>query len=210
MAKAAVPDIAQFKACKSRITDYYEHNADSIREKKSVKATAKLFEELAWLTNETHRLGGLDKIDEKPRFFKIQKKLAQVVEDHADSIRTGAFIQINSDWFAAYRYLVRCVEKTFKGVLEIEDQFDLGGRLPDVNNTISLDLEEGLDEDEEPKRRQPARASAAPARPVRAKRPEPEPEPEPEEEAVAVATYTPTIGPDGDDDLPGDEVQDLG
>lgn len=195
MAKTAAPNIDRFKACKSRITDYYEHNADSIREKKSVKATAKIFEELAWLNDETHRLGGLDKIDDKPRFMKIERKLIQVATDHEGAIRTGAFIQISSDWFAAYRYLVRCVEKTYKGVLEVEDQFALGGRLPDENNTVTLDLEEGLDdgEEEEP---QPKR---------RVNRPRPTPASVP-----AMQLSGATVGTDGDDDLPGGDMEGAG
>lgn len=150
MAKSAAPDIARFKANKGRVTDFYEYNADSIREKKTLVATAKIFEEMAWLCQEITRLGGTEAIEDIARFIKIEKFVKRVCEEQANAVATGAFVKVRADIFAAWRYLVRALETTLKFVLDTEDQFALGERITsDHQERIVLDLEDGMGDDDE-------------------------------------------------------------
>lgn len=195
MPRAAPPDIARFKANKGRVNDYYEYNADSIREKRTVLASAKMFEEMAWLCAEIRRLG-LSYADDPDRFKKIEKFVARVVDEQFNAIRTGQLVKIRCDIFSGWRFLVRTLETVLKSVLDLEDRLDLGGKLAnDDGNRIVLDLEDGLGETEEeasepvkPRRRhQPARQSAS------------------SEPPVTVSGVG--LGGDEADDLPGGDVE---
>jgi len=160
MATKQAPDVERFKANKGRVTDYYEFNADSIRRKRTVMATAKVFEEMAWLCGEVRRLDGLAALDDPARFEKTEKFVLRVCEEQAGAVATGQFVKVRADIFGAWRFLVRTLETVLRYVLDTEDQFALGGRVADENSDrIVLDLEEGLgdgDEDEpaaEPKKK---------------------------------------------------------
>ena len=150
VAKVGASSIERFRINKGRVTDYYEHNADTIRAKKTVMATAKIFAEMTWLVNEIKRLGGEKLVDEPDRFAKIAAFVARVARDQAGAIATGQFVKVRADVFGAWRYLVRALESVFKLVLETEDALLLGGdKMPDEHSDrITLDLEEGLGDDD--------------------------------------------------------------
>lgn len=153
MATLAPPDVERFRSMKGRITDFYEHNADSIRRKATLMATAKIFEEMAWLVSEIKRLGGQDAIEEKDRFKKIAAFVQRVNTEQRGAIATGQFVKVRADVFGAWRFLLRALEETCKYVLDSVDALALmeGGHVPDEHgDRIVLDLEEGLgDPDEE-------------------------------------------------------------
>ena len=160
MATKVVPNVERFKANKGRVTDFYEHNAGTIREKATVMATATIFAEMKWLAEEVRRLNGTAAVEDLPRFEKVERFVARVCEEQAGAVATGQFVKVRADIFGAWRFLVRTLETVLRYVLDTEDQFALGGRVADENSDrIVLDLEEGLgdgDEDEpaaEPKKK---------------------------------------------------------
>lgn len=142
------PDLELYKACKSRITDYYEHNADTIRAKRTVSAAACIFDEMRRLCHEVRRQDAAHLIPEPARFEQAERYVARVCEDHAGAITTGQFVKINAAVFGLYRYLVRAVEAVLKRLLDVEEQYALGEYVPDVHKArIELDLDESLAED---------------------------------------------------------------
>ena len=151
MATLAPPNIDRFRANKGRITDFYEHNADSIRRKVTLMATATMFSEMAWLISEIKRLGGEAAIEDKDRFKKIAVFVQRVNQEQPGAIATGQFVKVRADVFGAWRFLVRALEETCKYVLDAPEALAvIEGKMPDeYGDRISLDLEEGLGDDEE-------------------------------------------------------------
>lgn len=151
MATLAPPNIERFRANKGRITDFYEHNADSIRRKVTLTTTAKIFEEMGWLVSEVKRLGGDQAVEDRDRFKKIDAFVSRVHREQPAAIATGQFVKVRADVFSAWRFLVRALEETCKYVLDAPEALAaIEGKMPDEHSDrISLDLEEGLGDDEE-------------------------------------------------------------
>lgn len=159
------PDLELFKACKSRVTDYYAHNADTIRQKKTVTAAACIFEEMRLLCREVRKQDAVDVLEDKDRFVRIERQVARICEDYGDSIRTGAFVKISAAIFAMYRHLVRDVEAVLKRLLDVEEQFQLGTYIPDEHKArIDVSLDETPDGEDKDARDVPA---IQPIRPIR-------------------------------------------
>lgn len=159
------PDIDLYKACKSRITDYYTHNADSIRTKRTVTAAACIFDEMRLLCREVRKQDGVDLLDEPDRFVRIERYVARICEDYADNITSGGFVKISASVFSVYRFLTRAVESVLKRLLDVEEQFALGDYIPDKHTErIELDLDAGLAEDKPILADEPARDDESPVR----------------------------------------------
>ena len=145
--KRPEPDVARFKANKHRVADFFEHNADHVRQKHTLMASADVFAEMRWLCEECERFGGPP--DNQARFDRIKAFVARVHQDHAGAVAGGQFVKVGADIFAGWRFLVRSVEAAYARHLDAEDRFALGTRMPEEHaERIELDLTAGLGDDE--------------------------------------------------------------
>lgn len=147
MATKLKPDVQRFRENKNRVLDYFAHNAETVRRKKTVKISALAFGHLGFLCREVIQFDGRAALgaEDRSKFDRIARKVADVLDDYADAVKTGAFVDASAVLWNWWRFLVRCVEATYRRLLDVEDQFDLGERLkPEHQDKIIIDLEQDI------------------------------------------------------------------
>lgn len=134
MPKVETPDLEIYKTDLVWVTDYFQYNADTIRDDKTILLAAPMFARMAWAVREVRRLNGVDALDaaDRERFLKTERKLKTIMGDYATAIKGGEFIKIGAKVWTVARFLLRCVRTVYDYVMEAEDlaQAQLGAALP--------------------------------------------------------------------------------
>lgn len=149
MAKKIGPDLDTFMRIKGWLNDLYESCGDTIRAKKTVKASPIVFTNAAWLIAEINRLPGSESLVDMKRFSNISRQVRQICQDHARAIKTGAFIDMSADVFARIRFLVRELEKVILDIVDEDDAVRVtGDRLMPEDKSVKIDLTDPDDPDD--------------------------------------------------------------
>lgn len=169
MPKNETPDLETYKTDLAWVTDYFQYNADTIRDDRTIRLAAATFVRMTWAVREVRRLNGMDALDaaDRTRFLKTEKRLQTITADYAAAIKGGEFIKIGAKVWTVARFLLRCVRTVYDYVLEAEElaQAHLGANLPAKHQErAELRLEDDITDAEvavEP----PPRERADPQRP---------------------------------------------